>query len=217
MEWQLPVQKLEIGNVNIGSPWGRSGRSDRGGSHQENGHTVTKAMAPLSYFGPQYRLPSVSILFPPLPIVEIVPGTGKLVLDMSETSLGSIKMSIFQETLINAIQYHQHGWFKSEFTKDEIRHGFQPLFQDNHLTFHCPLGSNTQAGRSVPIYKGGAWLPAGTQPDLKPGMRIRIAVKIHGISFLMQGDQAATAVNGQPRWTGRCRLQHRIQGILVQA
>ncbi len=209
MEWQLPVQKLEIGNVNIGSPWARGGGSGSGHSRNQE---ASKAMAPLSYFGPQYRLPSVSILFPPLPIVEFVPGTGRLVLDMSETSLGSIKMSIFQETLVNAIQYHQHGWFKSDFTKDEIRHGFQPLFHDSHLTFHCPLGGTSAGvvvGRTVPIYKGGAWLAAGTSvgAELKPGMRIRAAVKIHGISFLMN----------EGKWTGRCRLQHRIQGILVQA
>ena len=204
MEWQLPVQKLEIGNVNIGSPWGRAG-----GRGYQGGHESSKAMAPLSYFGTQFRMPFVSILFPPLPIVEYVPATGKLTLDMSETSLASIKMSILQETLINAVLYHQHGWFKTEYSKDEIRNGFQPLFQENHLHFHCPIGSAASggpSGRTVPIYRDGAWSPALAPGDLKAGMRIRIAVKIHGISFLMH-----------ETWTGRCRLQHRIQGILVQA
>ncbi len=195
MEWQLPIQKLEIGNVNIGSPW------SRGNSSQQ------KPMAPLSYFGTQFRMPLVSILFPPLPIVEYNSATGRLVLDMSETSLASIKMSVLQETLINAVLFHQHSWFKTEYTKDEVRAGFQPLFQDSHLHFHCPLGTSGHQ-RSLPVYKNQAWSPMEAG-DLKVGMRIRVAVKIHGISFLIQDRDS--------QWSGRCRLQHRIQGILISS
>jgi hypothetical protein len=197
MEWQLPIQKLEIGNVNIGSPWSR-GR-DRG---QEQ-----KPMAPLSYFGTQFRMPLVSILFPPLPILEYNAATGRLILDMSETSLASIKMSVLQETLINAVLYHQHSWFKTEYSKDDIRSGFQPLYQDNHLHFHCPLGTNGHQ-RNIPVYKNKNWSTLETG-DLKAGMRIRVAVKIHGISFLLQDKDS--------QWTGRCRLQHRIQGVLISS
>lgn len=203
MEWQLPIQKLEIGNVNIGSPWSRQNR--QGSEH------VYKPMAPLSYFCAQFRMNFLSLLFPPLPVVEYNPSTGKLVLDMSETSLGSIKLNTLQDTLLNAIVYHQMGWFKTEYEKSEIQAGFQPIIQDSLVHLHCPQGS--QLLRSIPIFVDGKWKMLEGVSDrqgLVPGVRIRVAVKIHGISFLMNQGASPTKL-----WSGRCRIQHRIQGILV--
>jgi hypothetical protein len=193
MEWQLPIQKVEIGNIHIGSPWSREQRRD----------LATKPMAPLSYFGTQFRLPFVTLLFPPLPIVEYNPVTGKLILDMSETNLACIKLSTFQETLVNAIVYHQHGWFKSEFKKEDVKGGFQPILENTYIHLH--VGSQGRAN-NVPLYRDGKWSSSFSTEDLKMGTRVRVAVKIHGVSFLMNGET----------WSGRCRLQHRIQGILVQ-
>jgi len=211
MEWQLPIQKVEISNINIGSPWARETKKEY----------AQKPMAPLSYFGTHFRLPFVSLLFPPLPILEYNASSGRLVLDMSETSLASIKLSTFHDTLVNAILYHQYAWFKSEFSKDEIKAGFQPMYQDNHLILHCPSDS-------VPVFNG-KW---GSDTDFKPGMRVRVSVKIHGISFLNRAESLRTRTNlladvpvldrtkvetQESTWSGRCRLQHRILGIIVQA
>ena len=257
MEWQLPIQKVEIGNINIGSPWARESRKEY----------LQKPMAPLSYFGTQCRLPFISLLFPPLPVVEYVPASGRLVLDMSETSLASIKLSTFQDTLVNAIVYHQYAWFKSDFTKEEVRYGFQPIFQDNHLVLHCPSaavtpghvgaeqghqphgghqpghqqghqprgsqrqgqgqGQRPQRITGVPIFKDGAWTVASGKEDFSVGKRIRVSVKIHGISFLNRVDSSRNHTNlladvpaqhvETVQWSGRCRLQHRILGIIVQS
>lgn len=198
MEWQLPIQKVEIGNINIGSPWSSS-RSD---SRREY---AMKPMAPLSYFGTQFRLPFVSLLFPPLPIVEYNAATGRLVLDMYETNLASIKLNTLQDTIVNAIMYHQTGWFRSEYSKEEIRRGFQPIIQDSHLILHCP---SVSAG--ISIFNNDSW--DGTIEDLKPGVRIRVAVKIHGISFLNRESESTSLAQ---EWTGKCRLQHRILGIIM--
>jgi hypothetical protein len=208
MEWQLPIQKVEIGNINIGSPW-----SSRG--------LAQKPMAPLSYFGAQFRLPFLSILFPPLCVVEYVPATGKLVLDMSETSLASIKLNTLQDTLINAIMYHQMAWFKTDLVVEEVRQGFQPIIQDNKLILHCPYTDMSQVNagkvlfKNVPIYKNmanngykGGWGEFKPE-DLAMGTRVRVAVKIHGISFLNRNDSS--------EWSGRCRLQHKVLGVIVQA
>ena len=184
---------MEIGSVNIGSPWARDNRKEY----------AQKPMAPLSYFGTQFRIPFVSILFPPLPIVEYNSQSGKLVLDMSGTSLACIKLNTFQETLVNAIVYHQYGWFKTDYSKEDVKGGFQPIFQDNRLILHCP--SQGVGIRGVPMYRGG-WKTTFTATEMTPGLRIRVAVKIHGISFLNNGDV----------WSGRCRLQHRVLGMIVQ-
>jgi hypothetical protein len=196
MEWQLPIQKVEIGNINIGSPWAREHRREY----------EQKPMAPLSYFGTQFRIPFVSLLFPPLPVVEYNAATGKLVLDMSGTSLACIKMNTFQETLIGAIVYHQHGWFKSNYSREDVKGGFQPIFNDNKLSLYCPSATTGSAVRGIPIYTSGVWKTNFTQEDLTVGRRVRVAVKIHGISFLNSNDGT---------WSGRCRLQHRILGMIT--
>ena len=196
MEWQLPIQKVEIGNINIGSPWAREHRREY----------EQKPMAPLSYFGTQFRIPFVSLLFPPLPIVEYNQATGKLVLDMSGTSLACIKLQTLQETLIGAIVYHQYGWFKSDFSKEDVKGGFQQIFSENKLQLYCPAMGG-QGVRGVPIFKD-KWSASFAPADLTVGRKIRVAVKIHGISFLNTPDNS---------WSGRCRLQHRILGIIVQS
>lgn len=214
----MPIQKVEIGNINIGSPWARLG-------YGESRDHVSKPMAPLSYFGTQFRLPFVSLLFPPLAIAEYNAATGKLVLDMSDSNLASIKLNTLQDTIINAIVYHQSGWFKTEFSKEDIAAGFQPIIQNNQLQLYCPADSaagtvstastaSTSASvmaaatvRSIPFFKDKGWNNAFSAEELKAGTRLRVAVKIHGISFLL-------GPTGQ--WTGRCRLQHRVIGIIYQ-
>jgi len=196
MEWTIPIQKLELGYINIGHQWTNI---------QRRGDYIQKPMAPLSYFGPQFRLPSLSILFPPLVILEHNTSSGKLVLDMGDASLANIKLMAFQETLMNSILYHQASWFKSSYTKEEIRAGFIPIFNENKLILHCPVLSGTPKG--IPVYKKGTWTKNITSQDILPGTRIRIAVKIHGISFLHNSVSDL-------RWSGRCRLQHRITGII---
>ncbi len=193
MEWNLPIQKVEIANINIGSPWARDHRRD----------FAMKPMAPLSYFGTQFRLPFVSLLFPPLPIVEYNAQTGKLVLEMAETNLACIKLNTLQDTLIGAIVYHQHGWFKTDYSKEEVKTGFQPIIVGTQIHLHCPFSPGQ---RSVPIYKKDkGWAAAFAPEDLVVGSRIRIAIKIHGISFLNRENN---------EWSGRCRIQHRIMGII---
>jgi hypothetical protein len=196
MEWQLPIQKVEISNISIGSPWARGDRS--------NFHIV-KPMAPLSYFGTQFRLPFITLLFPPLVVLDYNPHTGRLVLDMSVTNLACIKLNTLQETIVNSILYNQQAWFRSEFSKEEIRDGFQQIIEGQNLILHCPA-----AVKNVPVYKN-EWKQFNPD-ELKPGVKVRVATKIHGISFLTKQEQNNRAE--EISWSGKCRLQHRIQGII---
>ncbi len=210
MEWQIPIQKVEIGNIHIGQPWGR----------QQQQHQA-KPMVPLSYFGTQFRMPFMSVLFPPLQVIEYNATTGRLVLDMGISPLACIKLNTLQETIINAIVYHQSSWFSTHFTKEEVKEGFQPIIEGNHIVLHFYTGA--KGSSYVPIYRASPPATTGgsnaaptsvlkathtqlTAADLRPGQRIRVGVKIHGISFL---------TNASGAWTGRCRLQHRIQGVIA--
>ena len=172
---------------------------------QQHSQPAQAHLAPLSYFSPQFRMPSLSVLFPPLPIIEYVPQNGRLVLDIAETHLACIKLGTLQETLIAAIAFHQTAWFKTDYTIQQIRAGFQPLLVGTHLIFHCPPGraSSLQCG-------AGASTAEENTADLRVGSRIRVAVKIHGLSFLNRADVSGSDAG----WTGRCRLQHRIVGII---
>jgi hypothetical protein len=156
-----------------------------------------------------------------LTVLEYNSHTGKLTLDMSETSLACIKLHTLQDTLVGAIVYHQHGWFKTDFTTQEVKAGFQPIFQNNSLLLHCPLGGSvtsqgsrdgvrTHTTTRVPVYDAGTGWRDLQEDDLHPGKRIRIAVKFHGISFLNRGGDGT---DGKV-WSGKCRIQHRIQGIV---
>jgi hypothetical protein len=198
MEWTIPIQKLELGYINIGHKWTQKHR---------RGDYIKKPMAPLSYFGPQFRLPCLSILFPPLTVVEYNQSICKLILDMGESSLASIKLTAFHETLVNSILYHQASWFKTSYTKEEITNGFIPIFKQNKLNVHCPIVNSTNG---IPYYADGAWEKNIQISNLKPGTRIRIAIKIHGISFLHNSPSDL-------RWSGKCRIQHRITGIIKMA
>lgn len=212
MEWQLPVQKLEVGNIYIASPWLRESKHD----------VKYKPISPLSYIGAQFRMPSVSILFPPLPVVEYTPSTGKLVVDMSETSLACIKFSAFQETILQSILCHQNAWFGSDYSIGEIRSKYIPIYKDNHLILHCPM--TYQGDRGPPIYVGRKWSYSDHDTYLNPGTRVRIAVKLHGISYLYSHPQQpinllAEVPEGRsvtPTWSGKSRIQHKIMGIIVQ-
>jgi hypothetical protein len=211
MEWQLPVQKLEVGSIYIASPWIRESKHE----------TKSNPMSALSYIGSHFRMPSLSILFPPLPIIEYVPATGKLVIDISETNLACTKLAAFQETFLQSILCHQSAWFGTNYSIEEIRSKYTPIYKDNRLILHCPVTTYSGAN-GAHVYVNGSWETSLTH--LQPGKRIRVAVKLHGISYLYHKPNhvnlLAEVPEGVPApaqtWSGKTRIQHKIMGILVQ-
>jgi hypothetical protein len=103
---------------------------------------------------------------------------------MFDVNLANIKMNILQETIINAVLYHQVEWFNTNYTKEEIKSGFTPLIQGNSLVLKY---------KESPI-------------ELTHGMRIRVAVKIHGISFK----------SSDGGWSGKCDMYHTVSRIVTQ-
>lgn len=222
MEWQLPIQKVEIGNIHIGNPW-KMGKeyyqsSNNGGPRDREAY---KPMVPLSYFGTHFRLPFITLLFPPLEVLEYQPVTGRLVLDMSISNLACIKLNTLQETLVNAIVYHQNSWFHTHFTKEEIKNGFQPIIEQNKIILYLPAPKPSQKNQISPITPVYSLAADGIHSVMNPfeadsiriGQRIRVAIKIHGISFLTRPDDQ----QNEQIWSGRSRLQHRVQGIIIQS
>lgn len=192
MEWLLPIQKLTVGNISMSAP----------GARQQ------KPLAALSYNdGSTYCHPTLSILLPPLSILSYDPASGRLVLDTTPNHLLSLKLQMLQDMILEAIQYNQSSWFSTSYRIDEIRAGFQSLFESNSIVLHCPTqGGSGNESQRIPFFKEGKW--TGVKGEwLAPKTKIRIAVKIQGISFLMREQNA---------WSSRSRVQHRILGIILQ-
>ena len=220
MEWVLPVQKLLVDNITISYPWTKESIKQ------------SKPIATLSYRDEKnIGMPILSLLLPPLPIVSYDIHSGRLELDTSGYSLVSLKLQKFQENLLEAILYNQTSWFGTAYPSEDIHAGFQPFFEGNRCILHCPMFTQMEkqgvvgtVGTSIPLFHKGEWKCA-TQDQFRVGKKIRVAIKIHGISFLVRGgggggtraESLHDSMNvSKTLWTSRSRIQHRILGIIVQ-
>lgn len=185
MEWFLPIQKMTVGNIVLSPPGARG-------------------LAALSYNdGATFCHPSLSIVIPPLPVKSYDSSSGRLVLDTSSNHLLSLKLQMLQDMLQEAIQYNQTGWFSTTYRVEDIRNGFQPIYEDSSLILHCSLRHAQDT--CLPVWSPSGW-KAAEEDDFMVGAKVRIAMKIQGISFLFR--------NEQNTWTSKSRVQHRIIGVI---
>lgn len=197
MEWCVPLQKMEVGKIRIGNLTNRS-------------HKEKKPLAPLAYIDGQMIMPVLSLLLPHLVVDCYNPTTGRLDLTVDSPWIMN-KIQAIQTSLINAIHTNQQAWFGSHaFNPLNISSLFQPMIEGNKLHLYCPstLVEKRKGGGSIKVWKDTEWVEGVRPGFLVPGQRIRVAIQIQGVSL-----QIGTNDN---EWTGRCRLQHRILGILVQ-
>lgn len=197
MEWCVPLQKMEVGKIRIGNLTNRS-------------HKEKKPLAPLAYIDGQMIMPVLSLLLPHLVVDSYNPTTGRLDLIVESPWIMN-KIQAIQLSLMNAIHTNQQAWFGSHtFNSMNISSLFQPMIEGNKLHLYCPstLVEKRKGGGSIKVWKENEWLEGVRPGFLVPGQRIRVAIQIQGVSL-----QIGTNDN---EWTGRCRLQHRILGILVQ-
>ena len=98
MEWAIPLQKLELGKVQIG-----------------NIKNNEKLMVPLAYFDGINTFNNLNILLPKLKVQEFNDKTGKLVLSFKEHKQFEAKMNALQSTLLGAVFIQQKVWFPYTF------------------------------------------------------------------------------------------------------
>jgi len=191
MEWLIPIQTFQVDKVQLGTLI-----------------ETSKPMMPLAYKDGENNFPSLSLIFPLFPIKSFDPATGRLVLSLAEYPAILTKMTTLQETLVSAvIQNHTH-WFSQKETMriTDARAGFQSMIRGSELHLYCPVNSDIQ--QTVPFYSGGAWSKQGILKEkLEPGTRIRIAIRVQGISFHIHPSSGT--------WSGKYRIQHKILGILL--
>ena len=80
------------------------------------------------------------------------------------------------------------------------------MIRESEIHLYCPIQNEIM--QSVPFFCDGEWNSAGLQKGrLEPGKRIRIAIRLQGISFLLHPNSDV--------WIGKYRIQHKILGILM--
>ena len=201
MEWVIPLQKLEVSKVQMGS--------------FING---AKPLVPLSYVDGETYFPSLSLLLPHLIVKSYDPQSGKLALSLRDSTSAFHKLQALQSTLLTAVLTNQTAWFNQSWREiTELQALFQPMVEGDILHLYCPVSvQDKKSGGvdSIVVYRnenGGPVIASqGVRPTfIQPGDTVRISLRIQGISFHNHptyGD-----------WTGKFRLQHKIIAVLIAA
>lgn len=188
MEWSIPLQKLEVGKVQIGEI-----------------HHGEKSIVPLAYFDGQNNFPNLNILLPSLKVKEFDTSTGKLLLNLRESPQYEAKLNALQSTLLSAVFIQQSYWFpENNYTYDILQSLFKPIVENGLLYLYFPVQKNET---SIKIYKDGKWYSKYEPGLINENTNVRIMFRIQGLSF--HKNQAIQT------WSGKFRLQHRIYAILI--
>jgi hypothetical protein len=187
MEWSIPLQKLEVGKVQIGEI-----------QHSD------KSLVPLAYFDGQNSFLNLNIFLPKLKVQDFDAKSGKFVLSLKDMPSCEAKLNALQSTLLRAVYIQQRTWFNETFfTLDVLSNSFKPIVQNELLNLYYPV----QLASEVRIYKDGVWHTSYVPGLINPNDSVRIMFRIQGISF-----HKNTYNNS---WSGKFRLQHRIYAVLV--
>lgn len=187
MEWAIPLQKLEVGKVQIGEI-------------QYNDKTIV----PLAYFDGQNSFPNLNILLPILKVKEFDQNSGKLVLNLKEHPSYEAKLNALQSTLLSAVFLQQQFWFPGLTYNLETLHSlFKPMIDNSSLYLYFPA---FKSENNIKIFKNNTWYSKYEPGLLKEGDSVRLMFRIQGLCFHR---------NNLYQWTGKFRLQHRIYAILI--
>jgi hypothetical protein len=160
MEWSIPLQKLEVGKVQIGEI-----------QHGE------KSLVPLAYFDGKNVFSNLNILLPKLNIQEFDENSGKFILSLNEHEA---KLNALQNTLLGAVFIQQRVWFPEIFYNNDILNNlFKPIVNNGLLHLYYPV----QYTNDIRIYKDGVWHNTYVPGLIKTNNSVRIMFRIQGISF----------------------------------
>ena len=173
----IPFQVLEIGYIHL-SPF----QADKYG----------KAVAKLSYKDNSIDFQDVSILSPPLKIIDYNPENSRLRLDLSDQSNFQVKLYTLQEYLVSTFFVHQQSFLNcNSETHDSISELFHFLLEDSTLSLY--VFPTTQVKKLDNTNAKVA--------DLESGDIIRCISRLQGISQILS------------KYGMRLRLQHSIPSI----
>jgi hypothetical protein len=170
----IPYQALEIGNIHL-TPF----QADKYG----------KAIARLSYKDNSLDFQDVSILTPPLKVIDYNPENSRLRLDLSDQFNFQVKLNTLQEYLVSTFYVHQQSFLnqKNEPTEN-IRQLFHFLLENSTLSLYIFPTSIVRKNDNTTCKIS----------ELMPGDIIRCVIRLQGISQI------------RGKYGTRLRLQHSI-------
>ncbi len=173
----IPYQALEIGNIHL-TPF----QADKYG----------KAVARLSYKDNSIDFQDVSILSPPVKVIDYNSDNSRLRVDLTEQSNFQVKLSTLQEYLISTFYVHQQSFLNQ---RNEPRESIGELF-------HFLLEGSTLSLYVFPTSYVKRMDGSMTRvSDLKEGETIRFIIRLQGISQV------------RSKYGFRLRLQHSIPSV----
>jgi len=173
----IPHQAIEIGNIHV-TPF----QIDRFG----------KPIARLCYKDNSIDFHDVSILSPPLRILDYNPDTSRLRLDVSDHPQFHIKMHTLHEYLIGTFYTHQQSFLNVvNYSYEAIRHLFYFLLDNTTLSLfiYPTVFVKTSSGEACRV------------SELKAGDTIRCVIRLQGVSQLIYRDEL------------RLRLHHSVPSL----
>jgi hypothetical protein len=189
MEWLIPIQTLQVENIQLGSII-----------------KTAKPLVPLAYKDNDIHFPSLSILLPLLSIKSFDKVTGQLILSMEGFASTSYKLTTIQEMFVSAVALHYKTWFPNRKGFIDINAGLQQMIRGSEIHLYCPVQS--EITQTIPFYSDASWSSVNLKKGcLEAGKKIRVAIRIQGISFLLH--------QNSDTWIGKYRIQHKILGIFM--
>ena len=175
----IPYQALEIGNIHL-TPF----QSDKYG----------KAIAKLSYKDASIDFQDVSILTPPLKVVDYNPDNSRLRIDLSDQFNFQVKLNTLQEYLVSTFYVHQQSFLnqKNEPT-DNVRQLFHFLLEGSNLSLYIFPTSVVKKIDNTTCKVS----------ELMPGDSIRCIIRLQGISQV------------RSKYGTRLRLQHSVPSTWI--
>jgi hypothetical protein len=160
----IPYQAFEAGHVHL-TPF----QFDRYG----------KSIARLSYKDHSIDFQDLSILSPPLRVIDYNPENSRLRLDLSDYNTFHIKLKTLYDYLISTFYIHQYGFlhYKNK-SIDFIRNLFYSLIDGMILSLYIYPTTYIKLVNGV----------TSRITDIKSGDMIRCVIRFHGISQLMNQD-----------------------------
>ncbi len=160
----IPYQSFEVGNVHVSAF-----------QYDKYGKTIAK----LTYKDPSIDLNDVSILTPPLRVIDYNPESSRLRLDLSDHPSFLSKWEILYENLINTFYIHQQNFLHdSSYSMESIRRLFYVLIDGPILSLYIYPTTlvKVEDGSTYPI------------SEIKTGDFLRCAVRLQGISQIISKD-----------------------------
>jgi hypothetical protein len=159
MHLTIPYQTLEINRIHL-----NNFKKDNKG----------RSIAPLSYKDSSVEINDLSILTPPLTVLDYDSTTSRLRFDLKDQKQFEVKLATLQQYLISTFYHHRLSLIGEDYNLHDIESMFQYLLEKS--IFSAFIYSTTN------IYKAdGSFIKINT---IKPGDRVRFALSIQGIILI---------------------------------